>query len=262
MPTILVVDADSDNSLRLQKAFEGAGYAVEVANSGSSAKTMIKRHRPDLIISQPMFEDMYGSELCSEVRADPATKGVMFVLFVDRRSQQMAHAASQTQADMILPDNLPPSTVVTRIDTHIRLRGLPAPPPQPTPAAAAPKASKEGPTATLQGSLAVMDLTEVTQAVAIGRKSGRLVFSLKGGQGVVVFDGGRVMHAEFGGKKGEQAFAALVMTAHKERGGSFSFIPIEAEGAAKGPQTINKDLETLLLNIAVEIDEQDRGKGR
>ncbi|MDZ4340289.1 MAG: DUF4388 domain-containing protein, partial [candidate division NC10 bacterium] len=96
----------------------------------------------------------------------------------------------------------------------------------------------------------------------IGRKSGRLVFSLKGGQGVVVFDGGRVMHAEFGGKKGEQAFAALVMTAHKERGGSFSFIPIEAEGAAKGPQTINKDLETLLLNIAVEIDELDRGKGR
>jgi hypothetical protein len=107
-----------------------------------------------------------------------------------------------------------------------------------------------------------MDLTEVAQAVAIGRKTGRLLLSLPGGEGVMLFESGRVVHAEFGKEKGEGAFNALVMASHRERGGNFSFIPGEAGEASNLPKTINKDLETLLLNVAVEIDEIERGAGR
>src|SRR3989304_927975 len=147
-------------------------------------------------------------------------------------------------------------------DTKSRwLRARPAPglgPPRvPDPKAATkPGAAAAGPT--LQGSLAVMDLTEVTQAVSIGRKTGRLVLSLKAGQGAILFDSGRVVHAEFAGKTGEGAFNALVVASHRERGGSFSFVPVAAGDASQLPSTIQTDLETLLLNIAVEMDESQR----
>ncbi|MCI0410952.1 MAG: response regulator, partial [Acidobacteria bacterium] len=123
MPMVLLVDADPDSSVRFEKALRAAGYEVSVAQSGSRALAMLRQRRPDLIISQAAFEDMFGSEFCTAVRSDPATKEIMFVLLVDRASQ-MAHA-TQTQADMVLPENLPVSTVVTRIDTHLRLRGVP-----------------------------------------------------------------------------------------------------------------------------------------
>lgn len=264
MPMVLLVDADADRSLRLEKAFEGAGYEVSVASSGSSALTTMKGCRPDLVISQAMFEDMYGSELCSMTRADPATKGVMFILLVDRGTQ-MATAATNTEADMILPNNSPPSTVVTRVDTQLKLRGVSTPPPSARAKSQAVDAktakAREAQAAALQGSLAVMDLTEVTQAVAVGRKTGRLALSLPAGEGVVLFEAGRVVHAEFGKEKGEKAFNALVMASHRERGGDFSFIPGEEGQASSLPKTINKDLETLLLNVVVEIDEIERSGG-
>jgi DNA-binding response OmpR family regulator len=257
MPLVMLVDADPDSSVRLQKALEAAGYEVSVAASGKFALGMLKwgRRRPHMIISRPMFQDMYGSELCSMIRADPATQDIMFILMIDRGSQM----GLQTEADLVLPDNAPVDTVVTRIDTHMRLRGLSdlAPPRVSDPQAAAkPGAAAAGPT--LQGSLAIMDLTEVTQAVSIGRKSGRLLLSLKAGQGAILFDSGRVVHAEFAGKTGEGAFNALVVASHRERGGSFSFVPLAAGEASQLPKTIQTDLETLLLNIAVEIDERQR----
>lgn len=259
MPMVLLVDADQDHSLRLQKAFEAGGYEVSVATSGEDALSMVKKRRPDLIITQAMMEDMYGSELCSMVRADPTTKEVMLVLMVDRASQ-MAHAATRTDADIVLPENSPPATVVTRVDTQVRLRGLPsAAPPRAPVQETARKPSETGAAATLQGSLAVMDLTEVAQAVSIGRKTGRLVLSLPAGEGLMLFESGRVVHAEFGKQAGDGAFSALVMASHRDRGGHFSFIPIETQEAPHLPKTITKDLETLLLNVAVEIDESEKG---
>jgi DNA-binding response OmpR family regulator len=249
MPMVMLVDADPDSSVRMQKALEAAGYEVSVAASGTFALGMLTwgRRRPQLIISRSMCGDMQGSELCSMIRADPATQEIMFILMADRGSQ----VGAESEADLVLPDNAPVDTLVTRLDTHIRLRGLvdlPGPPP----------GAKEAPAGTLQGSLAVMDLTEVAQAVSIGRKTGRLLLSLKAGKGAILFDSGRVVHAEFAGKIGEGAFNALVVASHRERGGSFSFVPVSGGDTSQLPNTIQTDLETLLLNIAVEMDEKQR----
>lgn len=261
MALVLVVDADPDNSIRLQKALELAGYEVSVASSGTSALTTLRRRRPDLVLSQSVVDDMYGSELLSDIRGDRTSKEIPFILFVDRAAQ-MGVAATRTEADMILPDNSPVATIVTRVRTLLQLRGVQVgAPARDSGQAAAVEAPEAAPVQTLQGSLAVMDMTEVAQAVSIGRKSGRLVLSLPAGEGVILFETGWVVHAEFGGKTGENAFNAIVMTSHQERSGSFSFTPLGAKEASDLPKTIQKDLETLLLNVAVEIDEIKKDKG-
>ena len=80
--------------------------------------------------------------------------------------------------------------------------------------------------------------------------------------GVIVFDHGRVVHAEFFGLIGETAFAALLVAAHGpalgEAHGSFVFHQLE-NGAANGAKTIHCDLKQLLLSAAAEIDEGRTG---
>ena len=75
--------------------------------------------------------------------------------------------------------------------------------------------------AALQGSLEVMDLAEVAQAIALGGKTGSLVVSLAAGQGVIAFDAGRIVHADFLGRSGEPAFAAIVAASQRETDARF-----------------------------------------
>jgi CheY-like chemotaxis protein len=114
----------------------------------------------------------------------------------------------------------------------------------------------EGAVKTFQGSLGVMEMEELVQAISLGGKTGRLLLVLSSGGGMIVFNGGHVVHAEFGPKSGEPAFAALVSTAHRERAGKFCFIPSDGRAAANGAATINKSTDQLLRSIAKAMDEE------
>ncbi|HEY2995241.1 MAG TPA: DUF4388 domain-containing protein [Methylomirabilota bacterium] len=112
------------------------------------------------------------------------------------------------------------------------------------------------PSGTFQGSLEVMDLAELTQAIAMGGKNGRLILALPGGGGVIAFEAGRVVHAEYRGSVGEPAFAALLTAAHTDAVGRFCFLPSAAGEAPSPSRTIDKNVDRLLLSIATAIDEK------
>jgi len=134
-----------------------------------------------------------------------------------------------------------------------------APPVTPGPAAPpAPPSIDLGsmPSGTFQGSLEVMDLAELTQAIAMGGKNGRLILALPQGGGVIAFEAGRVVHAEYRGTVGEPAFAALLTAAHTDAVGRFCFLPSAAGEAPSPSRTIDKNVDRLLLSIATAIDEK------
>ena len=112
------------------------------------------------------------------------------------------------------------------------------------------------PSGTFQGSLEVMDLAELTQAIAMGGKNGRLILALPQGGGVIAFEAGHVVHAEYRGMVGEQAFAALVTTAHANAAGRFCFLPSTGGEKSAQSRTIDKSVDRLLLSIATAIDEK------
>jgi hypothetical protein len=114
----------------------------------------------------------------------------------------------------------------------------------------------EGAVKTFQGSLGVMEMEELVQAISMGGKSGRLLLVLASGGGMIVFSSGRVVHAEFGPKSGEPAFAALVSTAHRERAGKFCFIPADGRPPSSAAATISKNTDQLLLSVATAMDEE------
>ena len=119
---------------------------------------------------------------------------------------------------MLLAGDFVVSAVLDRIAKllrHVEVKNQPAtlaPPaalaPPPLPSKVAPSRA-EAVERTLEGSFGVLDLAEVTQAIALGGKTGQLSLQLQAGEGTIVFDSGRIVHAEFGGRNGESAFGAM-----------------------------------------------------
>jgi CheY-like chemotaxis protein len=243
MARLLLIDPDRSTVAALQKALAVAGLTdVSAVISGSFALTMLERDRPDLIVSRARIPDIDGYELCGIVRSDPEFTGILFVVLADAEDEVPAGAFEEGGADRILVGAFSPETIVTEVRSLLAARM--APPPEPAPAAA-----PQG----LRGSLDVMDLAEVAQAIALGGKTGHLVLALASGEGTVFFDRGRIVHAEFGRLIGEPAFTALVVTSHREPGGTFCFNPMEAATALQ--RTIERSVESLLLSTAAGIDE-------
>jgi len=112
------------------------------------------------------------------------------------------------------------------------------------------------PSGTFQGSLEVMDLADLTQAIAGGGKSGRLILALPQGGGLMLFEKGRVVHAEYCNAVGEEAFGALLAACHADGAGRFCFLPSPAGDASGLPRTIDKSVDRLLLSSAAAIDEK------
>ena len=252
MARLLLIDPDRGTVAALQKALAVAGLTdVSAVISSSFALTMLERDRPDLIVSRARIHDIDGYELCGIVRSDPEFTGILFVVLADAEDEVPAGAFDEGGADRILVGAFSPETIVTEVRSLLAARTIPesesesAAEPVPVAVAAAP----EG----LRGSLDVMDLAEVAQAIALGGKTGHLVLALAAGEGTVVFDRGRIVHAEFGQLVGEPAFTALVVTSHRAPGGTFFFNPMEA--ATSFQRTIERSVESLLLSTAAGIDE-------
>ncbi|HXL45188.1 MAG TPA: DUF4388 domain-containing protein [Candidatus Binatia bacterium] len=257
MPRVLLIDPDRNALGVLQAALGQAGFKeIAAVTSGSFALTMLERNRPDLIVSRVGVPDIDGYELCSIVRKDPSMKGVLFLLLASP-GDDAPPATLEEKPDQMLAGDLPIAAIVS--ETARLLQGTPEPVtrPQPAPPArpqpASPAAGLEGSNG-LRGSLGVMDLPDITQAIALGHKTGQLLVTLPSGRGVIVFDRGRVVHAEFFGLIGETAFAALVVAADGDAHGSFVFNPLET-GPDKAGRTINRDLRQLLLSAESGFDD-------
>jgi len=277
---VLVVDANQDSRVALAHALAQAGYEAAVATSGSFALTMLEWEQPDLIVSYAKVQDMDGYELFTMVRRDPATKDTPFLLLAGR-DRPIALAATEAGVDMTVTGDFTLATVMSRIkellgdappaaparrpEPSAAAKGPAKMPPRPAAAPVAPvaapvaKSAAEPGRSSFQGSLGVMDLTELTQVISLGVKTGELLLSLSGGEGSILFEAGRVVHAEFAGKTGEPAFAAMVGASQREGEARFCFNRGEREALAGRPRTITRSVEQLLLSVAQAIDEETQG---
>ena len=253
---VLIVDADPAKLQALRAALTTAAYHVTSATSASFALTTLERDRPDLIVSGNRTEDMDGVEFCSIIRSDPTTHDIPFLL-LSGPTRPTPWAVAQAGVDMLVAGDFVVSTVLDRIAKllrHVAPQAEPGlPPPQLPPRVTVPRA--EAGTRTFEGSFGVLDLTEVTQAIALGGKTGRLSLRLAAGEGSLLFDSGRVVHAEFASRTGESAFAAMVSAAQSDPEGTFRFKPAAELPAGSETRTINRSVDQLLLSIASEIDE-------
>ncbi|HEV8675111.1 MAG TPA: response regulator [Methylomirabilota bacterium] len=127
MAKVLLIDADWENLVALQKALATAGYEVTVALSGSFALTMLEWDRPDLIVSLSENQDMDGYELCSIIRADPTTKNIPFLLLTGPAGP-VAAAAARAGVSRVIAGKFNLSTLVGQVGELLSRRQTDAAP--------------------------------------------------------------------------------------------------------------------------------------
>jgi CheY-like chemotaxis protein len=252
MARIILVESGARLAM-LTSALKNAGHEVVVAGSGSLALTALERLAPDLIITSADTTDMTGWELCSILRADPAGRERPVLLLAE--GPVAGSAATAAGVDSMLSPSAGLAEILDAVETMLG-RDPPADAaPGPSMDAVAPDGRALPRAPTFRGSLGVMDMAEVAQAIAIAGKTGRLTVSLSSGEGVVWFVAGRAVHAEFRRLESERAFRALVAAAHEESDGAFCFNPVGRDEAVSVPKTITRSVDQLLLIVAADIDE-------
>ncbi len=91
---ILVVDDLADNLFLLKAMLELEGYAVEVANNGSTAIAKAEAVPPDLLLLDVMMPDMTGYEVTKRIRQSEklATVPVVLITAYDEESATTGQA--------------------------------------------------------------------------------------------------------------------------------------------------------------------------
>jgi CheY-like chemotaxis protein len=82
----LVVDDSMLIRHTVCRFLEERGFAVESATNGQEALEVLKRVRPDIIITDIQMPKMNGSELITAVKNQPALAGIPIVIVAGRQS--------------------------------------------------------------------------------------------------------------------------------------------------------------------------------
>ena len=117
MTHIMVVDDDQDLAEMLGIVLTGAGFEVDLVNSGDQVAAIFQAHKPDLVLLDVMLPGMSGIEVAKEIRK---TSMVPIVMLTAKGDTQDVVLGLEAGADdyMIKPFN--PSELVARIKVRLR----------------------------------------------------------------------------------------------------------------------------------------------
>jgi CheY-like chemotaxis protein len=240
--SVLLIDPDAGRAAPVEAALKAAGHEVTLAPSGGFALTMLERSRPDVILSRFHIDDMYAYELCAIVRSDPHTEGIPFILLSDKAPGDVDSitraVTGATQVDAVagavVPEAPPPGALAGGAALGARAPRPLRPPAQPP----------------LEG----REMPAMVRAVCDGRKTGRLRARLGAAEGLLVFEGGRLVHAEFQGHEGKRAVTGLVAAAAATSAASFLFVPWDGAEVPRRGRTVDEAGQHLLLLACAAMD--------
>jgi CheY-like chemotaxis protein len=122
--TILVVERDPHVRVLETLFLTEAGYAVEFADDGARALEQARRLRPDLLITEIMVPRLDGLALCRRLKDDPATQGIMVLIFSILTASARARDAG---ADAFLRKPLAEQKLVDIVEQLMARRGNASP---------------------------------------------------------------------------------------------------------------------------------------
>jgi cyclic di-GMP phosphodiesterase len=121
-PRILVVDDNQDIMLLMRELLSSCGYDVIAVPDAAQAEIEILRCPPDLILSDVVMPGKSGYELCREVKADPATRLIPFVLITGLTDRQDRVLGIESGADDFLHKPIFPEELFARVKSLLRLK--------------------------------------------------------------------------------------------------------------------------------------------
>lgn len=123
MPRILVVDDAVEARHLLRTILTHAGHEVGTASDGVAALSMLHADPFDLVISDGLMPGMDGFRLCMELRRDPHTRALPFIMYTASFTDpDDAQLASSMGADAYLLKPADPEVIIETVTRVLERR--------------------------------------------------------------------------------------------------------------------------------------------
>ncbi len=117
MTLIMVVDDDQDLAEMLGIVLTGAGFEVDLVNSGDQVMMIFDQHEPDLVLLDVMLPGLSGIEVCTLIRAKSM---VPIVMLTAKGDSYDVVKGLEAGADDYVVKPFNPSELVARIKVRLR----------------------------------------------------------------------------------------------------------------------------------------------
>ena len=120
-PRILFADDNADMRDYVARLLEGEGWTVDVVPDGASALEAIRRHVPDVVLTDVMMPGLSGFAVLSALRADPETRSLPVILLSARAGEEARVEGATAGADDYLVKPFSAQELIARVGVHVRL---------------------------------------------------------------------------------------------------------------------------------------------
>ena len=119
---LLIVDGDSATRQSYLDGLRGEGYEVNEAASGQQGLELAHQWHPDIVLLSVALPDLSGTEVCRQIKADPAVASILVVLLTaDGTRVCPSNVALDSGADESLPHSIGSDDLTCRLRTLVRL---------------------------------------------------------------------------------------------------------------------------------------------
>ena len=121
---VLIADDIQQNRELLEAYLIEDGYQILMASDGQQTMQIVEQHQPDLILLDIMMPRMSGYEVCSQIKADPAKRGIPVLMVTALNEAGDIEKAVNAGCDDFLTKPVNRLELRTRVRSLLRVRHL------------------------------------------------------------------------------------------------------------------------------------------
>jgi signal transduction histidine kinase len=123
LPRVLVAEDETDLRGFIVGVLKSS-YEVDAATNGADALELIKKNRPDLVLTDVMMPGTSGLDLTRTIKEDPSLRHIPVILLTARGESDAALEGYDAGADDFVSKPFHTKVLQARIRAHLKMRGL------------------------------------------------------------------------------------------------------------------------------------------